>query len=254
MIMADSSTPAVADVAAHFRRDAPQDAHQRRRHRAVLALIQGLDGRVLDYGCGYGDLTWAISRTHPDVTGVDVEPERIAFARREYPELRFAVCDKGTLDFPDASFDIVTSVVVLPFVPDPAAYLREVRRVLRPGGHLIVATKTSALLQRAWRRLRHGRGASDVGSRGLTQHSLDAIATLLGQEGFSVVRRTAFFDAPFSNHKNATDIVNGCVEWVAECLHVVSAAPYPLILARRTETQDAAQPARAASDSRHSHA
>ena len=39
---------------------------------------------IIDYGCGYGELTWELAKTH-DVTGVDLNPERVRFAAREYP-------------------------------------------------------------------------------------------------------------------------------------------------------------------------
>jgi ubiquinone/menaquinone biosynthesis C-methylase UbiE len=229
-----TAPPAAAEVPPHFRRNAALNPHQRRRHRAVLALIGELPpGRVLDYGCGYGDLTFAISRTHPDVIGVDVAPDRVAFARSEYAPLRFEVCAAQGLDFPDASFDIVTSVVVVPFVPDPGAYLDEVRRVLKPGGHLIIAMKTWPALRRLYRRLRDGRGVGTRARSALHLYTIDGAAELLAEHGFSVLRREAFYDPFFSSRKNAADIVNALVELGGELLGVRTTAPYPLLLARR---------------------
>jgi len=233
--VADSTASLVrSEVPRHFRKDAPKSAHQSRRHRAVLGLLERLPpGRALDYGCGYGDLTYAISRTHPDVLGVDTAPERIEFARAEYAPLRFEVCAAQGLDLPDASFDIVTSVVVLPFVPDPGAYLDEVRRVLRPGGHLIVATKTWPPLRRIYHRLRGGSGGTAKKRSTLHLHTLGAAAALLAAHGFSVLRRDAFYDPPFSNRKNAGDLANSVVELGCELLRLKTPAPYPLLLARR---------------------
>lgn len=232
-VVNDSSASPAAEVPSHFRKGAPQNPHQRRRHRAVLALLDGLEGRVLDYGCGWGDLTWAIAKTHPDVIGVDVAPERIAFAREEYAPLRFEVCPAQGLPFADASFDVVASIVVVPFVPDPDAYLEDVRRVLRPGGHLIIATKTWPLLRRIYRRLRDGRGVGTRARSKLHLHTLEDTVELLGAHGFTVLRREAFYDPPFSNHKNPADIVNSIVECIGELLRLKSPAPYPLLLARR---------------------
>ena len=233
--MTDSTGSIVApDVPAHFRKDAPQNPHQRRRHRAVLALIDGLSGRVLDYGCGYGDLTYAISRTHPDVLGVDVAPDRVAFALREYAPLPFEVCPERGLNLPDASFDIVASVVVLPFVPDPDVYLADVHRVLRPGGYLIIATKTWPLLRRVWRKLRDGSGEGARRGQVVRHlHTLDTTEALLQAHGFTVLRREAFYDPPFTNIKNAADVLNGLVDVVSEALRLKTPAPYPLLLARR---------------------
>lgn len=230
----DSTASTVAPIPGHFRKDAPKNPHQARRHRAVLGLLAGLPpGRVLDYGCGYGDLTYAISRTHPDVMGVDVAPDRVDFARSQYAPLRFEVCPTQGLDLPDASLDIVASVVVLPFVPDPDAYLDEVRRVLRPGGHLLIATKTWPVLRRMYRRLRDGAGAGTKARSQLHLHTLETTAALLAAHGFTVLRRDAFYDPPFSNRKNVADVLNSVVELGGELLHVKGAAPYPLLLARR---------------------
>ena len=231
----EPTAPSVAaEVPRHFQKDAPQNPHQRRRHRAVLSILQTLPaGRVLDYGCGYGDLTYAISRTHPDVTGVDVAPDRVEFARSQYAPLRFEVCPEQGLPFADASFDIVASVVVVPFVPDPEAYLDEVRRVLKPGGHLVIATKTWPVLRRMYRRLRDGKGVGTRARSKLHLHTLETTAALLAAHGFTVLRRDAFYDPYFSNRKNAADIANSLVEMTGEMLGLKGAAPYPLLLARR---------------------
>lgn len=234
-VVSEPHAPCVgADVPRHFRKDAPPNPHQRRRRRAVLSIIEKLPaGRVLDYGCGYGDLTYAISRTHPDVIGVDVAPDRVEFARSQYAPLRFEVCPEKGLPFADASFDIVASVVVVPFVPDPEAYLDEVRRVLKPGGHLVIATKTWPVLRRMYRRLRDGKGVGTRARSKLHLHTLDTTAALLAQHGFTVLRRDAFYDPYFSNRKNAADIANSLVEMTGEMLGLKAPAPYPLLLARR---------------------
>src|SRR6516225_1860816 len=91
-------------VPANYRKGARPTWHQRRRHRAVLRLLQGVSGKVLDFGCGYGDLAYAIAQTH-SVEGVDVDPDRVAFAAHEYAPIPFSRCDPAKLPFPDQSFD-----------------------------------------------------------------------------------------------------------------------------------------------------
>lgn len=223
-------------VPAHFHRDAPQDAHQRRRHRAVLDMVARVPrGRVLDYGFGWGDIAWAVARSHPDIVGVDVEQRRVDFANRQYAPIPFSRCRPDGLDFPDASFDLVLSVVVLPFVPDDEAYLAEIRRVLRPGGHLVLATKTSPLLTRLWRRLTGRRELDRHPSPGIRHHDAGDAARLLRRHGFTILRRRAFYDPPFEARKNPVDLANGVVERVGELAGLVSPAPYPLFLARRDD-------------------
>ena len=223
-----------ADVPAHFRRGAPQDAHQKRRHDAVLALLRELPaGRVLDYGFGWGDIAWEAAKTHPDIQAVDVEQRRVDFARQQYAPIPFDRCRPDGLDFPDASFDIVLSIVVLPFVPDDEAYLADIRRVLRPGGHLVVATKTSPFLSRMWRRISGQRERDRHPSPGIRHHDAGDAAALLHRHGFEILRRRAFYDPPFESRRNMVDRVNNVFAVAGESLGLVAIAPYPLFLARR---------------------
>lgn len=225
-----------ADVPAHFRRGAAQDAHQKRRHDAVLALLRELPkGRVLDYGFGWGDIAWEAAKTHPDIHAVDVEQRRVDFARQQYAPIPFDRCRPDGLDFPDASFDIVLSIVVLPFVPDDEAYVADIRRVLRPGGHLVVATKTSPFLARLWRRLSGQRQRDRHPSPGIRHHDAADAAALLRRHGFEILRRRAFYDPPFESRRNLVDRINNVFALLGERLGLVATAPYPLFLARRVD-------------------
>lgn len=222
-----------SEIPRHFYRDAPQDAHQRRRHEAVLSLLRDLPpGRVLDYGFGWGDIAWAASKTHPDIHAVDVEQRRVDFARQQYAPIPFDRCRTNGVDFPDRSFDIVLSIVVLPFVPDDEAYVAELRRVLKPGGHLIIATKTSPFLPRVRRRLSGQRERDRNPSPGIRHHDAKDARALLERHGFEILHGTAFYDPPFEARKNLADIVNGAFELTGEALGLVDTAPYPLFLAK----------------------
>jgi SAM-dependent methyltransferase len=98
--------------------------------------------RVLDVACGTGVLTReAAGRAGPSgaVTGLDLSPEMLAVAARLSPELRWQQGSADALPFPDQSFDAVVSQFGLMFFPDPVAGLREMMRVLVPGGRLAVA-------------------------------------------------------------------------------------------------------------------
>jgi SAM-dependent methyltransferase len=98
--------------------------------------------RVLDVGCGTGALALAAAaRVAPDgkVTGVDPNPEMLAVARRKPAAVEWRDGRAEALPFADAAFDAVLSQFAMMFFDDRVAALREMRRVLRPGGRLAVA-------------------------------------------------------------------------------------------------------------------
>ena len=100
--------------------------------------------RVLDVGCGTGTLAVLVKSLHPgvDVTGLDPDPRALARARRKAAragvELRLDEGFADALPYAPASFDHVFSSFMLHHLPSEqkVAALREVRRVLRPGGTL----------------------------------------------------------------------------------------------------------------------
>lgn len=107
-------------------------------------LVPGLDyqpgDRLLEVGCGVGAVLAVLGETFPGVrlTGVDVVPSQIGAARgllaERGVEASLVVADARALPFEDASFDHAYGVWVLEHIRDGARVLRELRRVLRPGG------------------------------------------------------------------------------------------------------------------------
>ncbi|WP_035984711.1 methyltransferase domain-containing protein [Leptolyngbya sp. KIOST-1] len=98
---------------------------------------------VLDVGCGIGGSSRILARDYGfEVTGVTISPNQVRRAQQLTPEgvtARFQVDDAMALSFPDASFDVVWSVEAGPHMPDKAVFARELLRVLKPGGVLVVA-------------------------------------------------------------------------------------------------------------------
>jgi SAM-dependent methyltransferase len=101
------------------------------------------EGRLLDLGCGTGGLAGTMAARWPAraVIAVDIAPVYVAFARAQtkLPNLAFAVADATGLPCADATFAGAAAQLVLNFIPDPAAALREMVRVTAPGGSIAAA-------------------------------------------------------------------------------------------------------------------
>jgi demethylmenaquinone methyltransferase/2-methoxy-6-polyprenyl-1,4-benzoquinol methylase len=110
----------------------------RRWRRATVAAAVSPGDRVLDVACGTGDLAVEAHRAGATVTGLDFSGEMLARARRKAPELDWVQGDALALPFEDASFDAATVGFGVRNFDDLAAGLRELRRVLRPGGRVAV--------------------------------------------------------------------------------------------------------------------
>ena len=106
--------------------------------------------RVLDVGCGEGLFASELAQAGFAVVGVDVAEEPLRRARLKNPDLDLRVVPvEGPWSLPDASFDVVWAGETIEHVADTAAWLSEVRRVLRSGGSLLLSTPA------------HGRLAAD---------------------------------------------------------------------------------------------
>lgn len=115
--------------------------------RLLACAAPGPGERVLDVACGTGLVSFAAARAvgpRGAVLGVDLSGRMVAFARhradvRQVANARFERMGAEKLDLAEASFDVALCALGLMYVPDPAQALREMRRVLRPGGRLAVA-------------------------------------------------------------------------------------------------------------------
>jgi demethylmenaquinone methyltransferase / 2-methoxy-6-polyprenyl-1,4-benzoquinol methylase len=121
------------------------------RRFLVSRVDAGPADTVLDVATGTGAVARELIRLKGcRVVGVDVTPEMLAEARRRLgPDVRLVEASAEQLPFPDASFDGLTFTYLLRYVEDPAATLRELARVVRPGG--TIASLEFALPRGAWR-------------------------------------------------------------------------------------------------------
>ncbi|PZM94577.1 MAG: demethylmenaquinone methyltransferase [Actinobacteria bacterium] len=113
-----------------------QDRRWRRATRQALELRPG--ERVLDVGAGTGVSTEELARGGVWAVGLDLSLGMLRAGRRVRPDVPLLAGDALALPFPDATFDAVTISFALRNVVDPDAALRELARVTRPGGRLVV--------------------------------------------------------------------------------------------------------------------
>jgi len=140
-------------VKSAYRRWAPVYDHtfglvaaEGRKH--AVELINKRQGRVLEVGVGTGLSLPAYAR-HLEIVGIDLSPEMLEKARERVAEERLShvtglhEMDAGNLRFPDNSFDTVVAMYVMTVVPDPEIVMRELARVARPGGEIMLVNHFS---------------------------------------------------------------------------------------------------------------
>lgn len=93
---------------------------------------------VLDIGCGSGLALWLADQRGARTSGIDIAAPLLAVAQRRLPAADLREGGLDVLPFADASFDAVLAINALQFAAVPASALREVHRVLRPGGRLAI--------------------------------------------------------------------------------------------------------------------
>ena len=109
--------------------------------------------RVLDVACGTGIVARRIASRVYRAVGLDLNPAMLEVARAADPTVEWLAGDAAAMPVPDASFDLVLCQQGLQFLPDRAAGLRELRRVLAPGGRLAVSVWRAAEHNPGWLRL-----------------------------------------------------------------------------------------------------
>jgi ubiquinone/menaquinone biosynthesis C-methylase UbiE len=111
------------------------------RYHFARGLSAGKD--VLEVACGAGIGLGYIAKDARRVVGSDIDEQLLAFARETYkgnPKVEIRQCDAQSLPFDDKSFDVVLLYEAIYYIPDANKFFAEARRVLRPGGSLIIVT------------------------------------------------------------------------------------------------------------------
>jgi SAM-dependent methyltransferase len=161
-------------------------------HAAMLRKLEGLflahipaGGRVLDAGCGRSLFTEIRPQWPFGIVAADVDLDLLRSRRDEFPDVRWLVADAHPLPFGDAAFDAVFAGELIEHLPDPRPGVAEFRRVLRPGGILILTTPNRTRLANVV-----DRSERPYSPDHLSELSYDEVRALLAAEGFEVLRST----------------------------------------------------------------
>jgi ubiquinone biosynthesis O-methyltransferase len=196
----NASEPACAipdlgpDVYARWRASEIGAITDRLEGQLILELVGDVSGcRVLDAGCGDGEFAVELKKRGAMVVGIDSSAEMIDAAKKrsklQNAEVNFQVAMAEHLPFPAEHFDVVTAITILCFVDDAAPVFREIARVLRPGGRLVIgelgkrSTWAAGRRLRAWlgsRLWRRGRFRTANELRGLAKQAGLVVKTVRG--------------------------------------------------------------------------
>jgi SAM-dependent methyltransferase len=133
-----------ADYVAHVEANPYTALYEAPGLQALLPPVAGL--RVLDAGCGGGRTSAWLAEQGARVVWIDVSPELLRLARERVPSGSFSFADLGEpLPFEDGSFDVVVASLVMHYLRDWVPPLRELRRVLRADGVVVLSTHHPAM-------------------------------------------------------------------------------------------------------------
>ncbi|UCC67514.1 MAG: methyltransferase domain-containing protein [Armatimonadota bacterium] len=168
--------------------------------RQIVLDYAGGRNTCLDLGCGEGQITVELAQmTDLEVTGLDIEPEVLELGQRYAQEceiddfrIHWVCADVHSLPYRDNSFDLVVSRGSMPFWRDHVQAVREILRVLRPGGLAFIGGGAGRLCpQEVWEEVRPGGGTDkevgEVFHFPFPMGNFDALMTLVGVTDYRVI-------------------------------------------------------------------
>jgi trans-aconitate methyltransferase len=167
--------------------------------KGVVELLAPKPGeRILDLGCGTGHLTPEIAAVGALTVGIDQSADMIAQARRQFPDLRFEVCDAREIPF-TGEFDAVFSNAALHWIPEAEKVIRGVARALKPSGRFVAEMGGKGNIRRLVEAIAGACRVVGLDSGAATEAwyypSIGEYSGLLEKHGLEV-RQAALFERP----------------------------------------------------------
>ena len=163
---------------------------ERTREEVAAALLPGGEA-LLDIGCGTGELVARAAGRYGRVVAADISPAVVSAAHAGRGDVAtWVVLDASRpLPFADGSFTTIVSLSTLQYLFDPAAFLRDAHRLLRPGGTLLVETPNMAYLPQrlrllAGRPIRTSFWKHGIDGGNLHYFTVDSLRALVADAGF----------------------------------------------------------------------
>jgi len=157
---------------------------------------------ILEIGCGKGMLLNSLQEAGYAVTGIDLDADAIGQCRAAFPKITAQVASGDSIPFADASFDVVLSFDVFEHILDSDRHLREVTRVVKPGGYYLLQTPNKWTnipfeILRHWRKYRMGpiAGYRELLKEHCALHNYWQLRRRFDRNGFKMT----FIDVPVVN-------------------------------------------------------
>ncbi len=163
--------------------------------KVILELIESYPKKVLDVGCASG---WFLDKFHgfypeADLTGVDASDKAISYGKKFYKGINLIHADAHKLPFGNKNFDLVLCTEVLDHVAEPLKVLKEIKRVLKPGGIVIVELDDSQnfIFRFIWYVWIHLPG-SVWNHAHIHEFSIEKLESMIKRSGFRIIKKRIF--------------------------------------------------------------
>lgn len=166
-----------------------------RKWQIIDRLLTGYPKKILDLGCASGHITNLIKKKFKvaEVFGIDVSKLFIEYAKKKYKNIKFICADGHKIPFPDKYFNLVVCTETLEHVLSPKIVMKEIKRVLRDDGEIIIEMDSGSfffsIVWYLWKKIGRGKVWKDAH---ISYFNKMKLKTLINQTGFLITNEVNF--------------------------------------------------------------